>query len=97
MSLIAVTDIDDGTKVISAGSHVSLKDFSAEVLDHLKSLGSVVNATGPAPREQEEHDAEVAKLKAALAKALEENAKLKEPKDPEPKDANVSPKPPAGK
>ena len=73
MPLVAVTNINDGERVVAAGETVSSKTFDKDVLDHLKEIGSVQEYVVP-DVDPDERDAEIAKLQARIAE-LEGGAK----------------------
>lgn len=71
MTLVAATNLDfGGGKVIPAGEKVTKKDFDGdeEVIEHLKSLGSLVEPDTAEALEPDERDARIAELEAELAK-----------------------------
>jgi hypothetical protein len=64
MTLQAATNIDDGEKVIPAGSTVKQSDFDKEVLQHLQDIGAIIE---PDAGVEDDRDAKIAELQAQLA------------------------------
>jgi hypothetical protein len=69
MTLVAVTNLGGG-KVIPAGEKVTKKDFDGdeEVIEHLKSLGSLAEPDTAEALEPDERDARIQELEAELAR-----------------------------
>jgi len=70
MTLVAATNLDfGGGNVIPAGEKVKKSDFeSEEVIEHLKSLGSLVEPDTATALEPDERDARIQELEAELAR-----------------------------